>query len=179
MASELLKAYTTTYNHEVGNLTEWDIRVLPNGAIVTTADVDNFTLVELGFDATTKERTCKQLSANTNKAYLIASPERRYIDNEPMVNFYNAIGDRARIVILEISKRFDTSAFTLNTGVTEIVNGLVAHFDVATKKFILSTAGAAHADYATASAQFVVVDSESNLEYTLGKATIRLEVTKA
>lgn len=165
-------------NHAVGNLNNIKIKTVAHGAVVTGADIDNFTLGELGFDAN-GERTVKQLSAKDKKAYLVASPEARYMGEE-LVDFYNAVGEPARIVILEPGyTRFDTSAFTLNTGVSEIKNGLVAHFDITTKKFILSDSASAHTDYAGSSAQFVVVSDEDDLEYSLGKPTVRLEVTKA
>jgi hypothetical protein len=173
--SQLLKAKGT---HEVGNLNSLKVKTVAHGAIVINADIDQFTLGELGFDAN-GERTVKQLSAKDKKAYLVASPEARYMGEE-LVDFYNAVGERARIVVLEPNyTRFDTSAFTLNAGVSAVANGLVAHFDVASKKYILSAAGTPHADYAGSSAQFVVVSDEEDMEYSLGKATIRLEVTKA
>lgn len=175
MSSELLKAYTTTYTHTVGNLNSFKVRTLPYGAKVDTADIDNFTIVELGFN-TDGERICKQLSAKGNKGYLIVAPERRYIEGEPMVNYFNAVGDLARIVFLDEGLRFETSAFTLNTGVTAIKNGLVAHFDVTTKKFIISDSTAAHADYAGSKDKFTVVNDESDECYTIdGKELVRLE----
>lgn len=178
MATRQLQVLTQKGNHEVGNLNNLKVKTVSHGAVIVNADVDNFTLVELGFNAG-GERTAKQLANKANKAYLIASPEARYMGEE-LVDFYNAVGELARIVVLEAGyTRFDTSAFTLNAGVSAVAAGLVAHFDVTTKKFILSSAGAAHADYATSSAQFVVVSSEDNLEYTCGKALVRLEVTKA
>jgi hypothetical protein len=176
MSSEMLKAYTTKYTHAVGNLNAWDIQTLPYGAIVTEAAVDNFTLVEdAGFNSD-GERICKQLSAVTKHGYLVAAPERRYFDGEPMTNFFNAIGDRARLVILQEGKSFDTSAFSLNTGVTAITYGHVAHFDPTTKKFIISDPTSAHADYANAVDKFTVISDESDLEYNCGLATVRLEV---
>ncbi|MNF66338.1 hypothetical protein D3C84_481270 [compost metagenome] len=97
-----------------------------------------------------------------------------------MADFYNAVGERVRVVLLEAGyTRFETSAFSLNAGVTEVVNGQVAHFDVTTKKFIVSAAGSAHADYATSSAQFLVVSNEEDMEYTHGQPMVRLEVIKA
>jgi hypothetical protein len=178
MASRILKALQEVGTHAVGNLNSLKIKTVANGAKVVGADVDNFTLVELGFDGT-GERTAKQLANKANKAYLIASPETRYLGEE-IADFYNAVGERARIVLLEAGyTRFETSAFSLNAGVTEIANGQVAHFDVTTKKFIISAAGTAHADYATSSAQFVVVSNEEDMEYTLGQPMVRLEVAKA
>lgn len=178
MATRQFQALTEKGTHAVGNLSNLKIKTVNYGAIVTGADIDNFSLVELGFNAD-GERTATQLSAITKKAYLIASPEARYMGEE-LVDFYNAVGERARIVILEEGyTRFDTSAFSLNTGVTEVAVGQVAHFDPATKKFIISDAGNPHADYAGSSAQFVVVSNEADMEYSLGAATVRLECTKA
>ncbi|MED1863237.1 hypothetical protein P4V41_07195 [Fictibacillus nanhaiensis] len=178
MATRQQIALQTKGNREVGNLNNLKIKTVNHGAIVTGADIDQFTLGELGFDAN-GERTVKQLAAKGNKAYLVAAPEARYMGEE-LVDFYNAVGERVRVVILEPGyTRFDTSAFTLNAGVSAVANGLVAHFDVASKKYIVSAAGTPHADYATSSAQFVVVSDEKDMDYSLGKATIRLEVSKA
>lgn len=172
MATRQLKVMQERGNHEVGNLNSLKVKTLAHGAIVDTADVDNFTIVELGFN-TDGERICKQLAAVANKSYLIASPEVRNIGGEELVDFYNAVGEHARIVILEEGyTRFDTSAFT---GVP--VNGKVAHFDPATKKFLLHDG--THVDYAGAKAKFLVVSDEDNLEYTCGKALVRLEVLEA
>lgn len=178
MASRILDALKQQGNHEVGNINSWKIRVVPNGAVVVDAPIDNFTLVELGFGEN-GERTCKQLSAVGNKGYLIASVERRYVPGEQMVDCYNAVGERVRIIVLDEGLRFDTSAFSLNTDVTEIKNGQVAHFDPATKKFIISDPTATHADYATARDKFFVVSNEDDLEYTNGKPLVRLEVQPA
>ncbi|MFS0657365.1 hypothetical protein AB1L07_01905 [Niallia alba] len=178
MASRILKALTEVGTHTVGNLNSMKIKTLAHGALVEGADIDNFTLVELGFNAD-GERTAKQLSAIDKKAYLIATPEVRYL-GEAMVDFYNGLGERARIVIFEPGyTRFETSAFTLNTGVSAVAKGQVAHFDPATKKFIISEVGSAHEDYAGSSAKFLVVNSEDDMEYTLGAATVRLEVIEA
>ena len=175
MATEFLKSYGKKYNHEVGNLCSWKLRVLPYGALVEEEPIDNFTLVELGFNKD-GERICKQLSDVKNKGYLIASPERRYLESESMTSFFNDVGERARIVILDEMLRFDTSAFELNSGVTEIKNGLVAHFDPTKKKFIISDSASAHEDYANARDKFLVVSSEDDMEYLCGKETVRLEV---
>lgn len=177
--TESIKALLNLVKHEVGNLNNvGDLKTVHGGAIATE-DIDNFTLVELDFDATTGERTAKSLADKTHKAYLCASPEIRPL-GEPITSFYNATGDRIRPVILEVGyTRFDSSAYTLNTGVTEIKNGLVAHFDVTTKKFIISNPASAHADYATSSAQFVVVSNEDDVLYTDGKALVKFEVAKA
>lgn len=188
MASRILKALQETGNHSVGNLNSLKIKTVANGAIVEGSDIDNFTLCELGFNAD-GERTAKQLSAAGNKSYLVATPETRYL-GEAMADFYNAVGDRARIVILEEGyTRFDTSAFQLDAGdaaatparaaVASIANGQVAHFDPASKKFIISAAATPHPDYAGAKAKFLVVSNEDDMEYTLGQPLVRLEVIEA
>jgi len=175
MATEFLKSYGKKYNHEVGNLCSWKIRVVPYGALIEGEAIDNFTLVEMGFNED-GERTCKQLSDVKNKGYLIASPERRVLESESITSYFNDIGERARLVILDEMIRFDTSAFELNTGVKELKNGLVAHFDPTKKKFIISDIATAHVDYANARDKFLVVSSEDDMEYLCGKETVRLEV---
>ena len=175
MATRQLKVLTEKGNHTVGNLNSLKIRTLAHGAIVEGADIDNFTLVELGFNAD-GERTCKQLSDVTKKSYLIATPEARYMGEE-LVDFYNAVGEYARIVYLDEGLRFETSAFELNTGITEIRNGLVAHFNPTTKKFLIHDG--THVDYANAKAKFLVVSNEEDLEYTNGKELVRFEVLES
>lgn len=177
MASRMLDVFTVQGTHAVGNISSWKIRTLPYGAIVDGASIDNFTWCELGFNAE-GERICKQLSAKATKGYLIAAPERRYITGEQMCDFYNGVGEPARIVLPDLGVRFETSAYTLNTGVTEIVNGLVAHFDVATKKFIISDSTAAHADYATSANQFLVVATDLETDAIDGYSVVRLEIAK-
>jgi hypothetical protein len=171
MASRFLKAMQEVGTHAIGNLNSLKVKTVAHGAKIVDADVDNFTLVELGFDAD-GERTAKQLSAVDKKGYLIAAPETRYL-GEALGDFYNAVGERARIVILEEAyTRFDTSAFTGTPA-----NGKVAHFDPATKKFLIHDG--AHADYANAKAKFLVVSNEDDMEYTQGQALVRLEVIEA
>jgi hypothetical protein len=115
------------------------------------------------------------LAAVGTKTYLIASVERR-LETEELVDFYNADGDRARIVIPETGLRFQSSAYSLNSGVTAVAKGQVAHFDPTSKKYIISAADSAHADYSSANVKLLVVDSEAELEYTCGKAMVRFEV---
>jgi hypothetical protein len=188
MATRQLKVLTEQGTHEIGNLNSLKVKTVAHGAIIEGADVDNFTLVELGFNAD-GERTAKQLSAAGNKAYLIASPEVRNMGEE-LVDFYNAIGDDARIVVLEENyTRFDSSAYSLDPGdaaatparaaVTEVNNGQVAHFDITSKKYIVSASATPHPGYAGSSAKFLVVSNEEDLEYTCGKALVRLEVIEA
>jgi hypothetical protein len=176
MASRALEALKAVGNHATGNLNSLKVKTVAHGALVEGADVDNFTLVELGFNAE-GERTAKQLSDVTKKSYLIASPETRYL-GEAVVDFYNGVGERARIVLLEAGyTRFDSSAFALDATVTAVEKGKVAHFDPASKKFLIHDG--THVDYATASAKFLVVSNEDDLEYTQGQPLVRFEVIEA
>ncbi|AKO91916.1 hypothetical protein BEH_07255 [Priestia filamentosa] len=176
MTTRHMKALTEVGNHEIGNLNSLKVKTVAHGAIVVGADVDNFTLVELGYNAE-GERTCKQLSDVAKKSYLIATPEDRYL-GEQLVDFYNGVGDRARIVVLEAAyTRFDSSAFVLDATAPKVTNGQKAHWDVAAKKFRIHDGS--HVDYATASAKFEVVSNEDDLEYTNGKEQVRFEVIEA
>lgn len=171
MASRQMDALTQKGNREIGNLNSLKVKTVAHGAIVEGGEIDNFLQVELGFNAE-GERTCKVLSDKAKKSYLIATPEARYLGEE-LVDFYNAIGERARIVVQEEGyTRFDTSAFTGTPA-----NGKFAHFDVATKKYIIHDGS--HADYAGSKAKFLVVSNEDDLEYTNGKVLCRLEVIEA
>lgn len=178
MATRQQIALTERGTHAVGNLNSLKIKTVAHGAIVDTADIDNFLLVELAFNGD-GERICKVLSDSTKKGYLIASPEARYMDEE-INDFYNAVGEHARIVILEPGyTRFETSAFDA-TGVSDTVaNGQVAYFDATAKKFKILPAGTADATYTAAKAKFLVVASEDDIEYTLGFPVVRLETVEA
>lgn len=178
MSTRQQAVLTTRGSHSVGNLNSLKIKTVAQGALVTDADIDNFLLVELGFNED-GERTCKVLSDSTKKSYLIASPEIRYMGEE-INDFYNAVGERARIVILEPGyTRFESSAFDA-TGVSNTVaNGQVAYFDTTAKKFKILPANTADETYAAAKAKFLVVASEDDVEYTLGFPTVRFEVAEA
>lgn len=174
MTTRQVQVLKTKGTHEIGNLNSIKIRTLNYGALVSSTPIDNFTLVELGYNSD-GERICNQLADVKNKSYLIASPEDRMLGEE-LVDFFNDIGERARIVFLDEGVRFDTSAFVKNTGVAEIKNGQVAHFDPATKKFLIQDAMSPTADYSNANKKFEVVLSEKDLDYTCGKPLVRLEV---
>lgn len=166
MTTELGRALNDYQKRTVGSLNSWKIRTLPHGA-KCTEDIDNFHLVELGFNEE-GVRTASYLTDVTKKGYLIASPERRYMD-EPMDAFFNGEGEYARIVFLDEGVRFETSAFT-----GEAKYGKVAHYDPTSKKFILHDGE--HEEYANAVDKFLVVNSEDDLSYTQGHPTVRLEV---
>lgn len=174
MATKAFQALTEKDQHTVGNINSSSLYVkdIPNG-VKFKADADNFTLVELAFE--NGERVASPLSAVTKQGYLVASPERRYLD-EDIDAFYVGAGEYGRIIHLDKGIRFETSAFTLNTGVTELAVGLSAHFDPTSKKFIVHDG--THADFATAVNQFVVVAGQEDVRYTLGQPLVKLEVVK-
>lgn len=66
MATRLQKALTEVGNHTTGNLNSLKIKTVAHGAKVTGSDIDNFMLVELGFDAE-GNRTASKLSDKTKK----------------------------------------------------------------------------------------------------------------
>lgn len=174
MASTYLDAITTEGTHGVGSLNGLKVKTLARGAVVSTADVDNFTIVELAGFNDDGEQLCKQLSDTKNKGYIIAAPEQRYL-NEDISHFYNAVGDHVRLVLQEEGyTRFETSTYSKNTGLTTIKQGNVAHFDATTKKYIVSDATSAHADYTTAGNKYVVVADEDECAGNFNQPTIRL-----
>lgn len=176
MASILLQTIKNIgkVKHNVGSLNEWNKKVLNQGAIISGGDLDNFTLVELEFDAD-GNRIAKALSASTKLGYLLASVEE-YLDQygETMSCFYNAVGERGRIVILDVTNRFEASNFEKADAVKEVKNGQKVHYDAAKKKFIISNGVADHADYAAAANTYVVVGSGNSID---GQALIRFEVS--
>ena len=178
MTTAILKAMATEGTHAVGSINVIQVKTLANGAKITGAAVDNWTLVELAGFNEDGERLCKTVTAKDKKGYLVASVEQRFL-GEDIAHFFNDVDEFARLVVLEADyTRFEASNFTLNAGVTEVVNGQVAHFDVATKKFILSALATPHADFATSTYQFEVV---ADLEDTAGnflQPTVRLMCTK-
>jgi hypothetical protein len=183
MSTRLFKAISEKGTHQIGTLnTSWAKQV-PNGAKLTTANVENYTLVEMDGRDADGNKQCKQLSAKANKAYLVTTVEEEQLQNiggiqETYTDFFNEVGEMIRLTRLEVGIRFETSAFSFNAGTSVAIKGLVAHFDVATKKYILSTSGTPHADYASSSAQFEVVDEDTDFGYALEVPTIRLECTK-
>lgn len=183
MASRIMKILTQTGTHGIGTLNTAWAKQVANGAKLTTADVDNYTLVEMDGRDADGNKQCKQLSAKANKAFLVTTVEEEQLQNigiiqETYVDFYNEVGEMVRLTRPEVGVRFETSSWSFNAGVTVAIKGLVAHFDTATKKYILSTSGAPHADYAGSSVQFEVVDEDTDFGYAYAVPTVRLEVTK-
>lgn len=179
MATEILKNITKDGTHAVGSLNSVRVRTLANGAKIIDEPVDNWELVELaGFDEE-GTRECKALTSKDKPAYLVATPEQRFL-GEDIAHFFNDVGEMARLVLLESHyTRFEASNYTLNDGVTEVENGQVAHYDVATKKYIISDASTPHADYATSAFQFEVVADLNDTAGNFLQPTVRFMCTKA
>ncbi len=174
MATRLYDAISQRGNHEIGSLnSKWTVH-MANGAIADE-NIENYTLVETYW--TEGELHCKQLTDVTKKGYLVTTVEEdQLMEGEEYVDFYNAKGEVVRITDVEKQKnsRFETSAFSLNAGVSSIERGFVAHFDPTTKKYIVSNPASVHADYTTAVNKFEVVDEDSDFGYTFDKSTIQL-----
>lgn len=159
--------------HTVGSLNNWRKDVVNLGAIVEGASIDNYCLVELGFNSK-GERTCKALTDQTKKGYLIASVEDYLKEFETMSAFYNGVGDRARVVVQTPSHRFECSNFEKADKAKEIKNGQKAHYDITKKKFVISNGESDHSDLAAAGNVYYVVDCVGN---TLdGQHVVRFEI---
>lgn len=184
MSSTVLNAMNiiATDVHAVGSLNEWHKNVLNLGAKVDAGlEIDNWNLVKLDFNAA-GERICKKLDAHNDAApaYLLAAVEEYMGEYESIKNFFNAEGERVRVVKLEPGMRFECSNFEPSTPGTidsthPYKNGLTAHFDKDNGTFIVNNENI-HGNYATATNQFVVVDAVGN--YLDGQKTMRFEVTK-
>lgn len=175
MASRGLDLLRLEGGYAVGNLNSYWAKPLANGAIVENDKMENFTLVEAYFEDGV--RKCKYLTdaKKSENVYLVTTPERRLPD-EQLKDFYNAKGEMARLHILEKSLRFESSKVTLNTGVTSVKEGFVAHFDPTTKSYIISDPTAAHADYKTAGVKLEVVKVGTELGYEQGITVYRFEI---
>lgn len=180
MASRGFDTIGVRGTHQIGQLNTMWTKHMVNGA-KALENIDNYLLVELSRNADTGELECKTLTDETKKGYLVTTIEEEHLlqtdgFNEEYVDFYNAKDEMVRITDVEAQKntRFETSAFSLNAGVTEAKKGYVAHFDASTKKYIVSNPASAHADYANAVNKFEVVDVDTDLGYAFGVTTIRL-----
>lgn len=173
MATSRFNAYLNPTQHAVGSLVSMDkyIMDVANGAIATQ-EMDNYSLVTLAFDAQ-GERTCTKITAPTDKSYLVAAKEVRFL-NEPLTEFFVGTGERTRIVFLNEGLQIAVSKFTLDATATAITAGLKAHYDVASDSYLIHDG--TQADFATANVKFTVLSNEANLEYTLGVPMVILEV---
>jgi hypothetical protein len=151
-------------NHEVGNLNSKDVRTVPE--VMAGADVDNYTLVELAYDGNGVRKAVPLSDATAKTGYLACAVEILY-DNEPLQEFYVANGEYFRVIHLDKGVRFETSAFSGTP-----VLGQFAHFDPASKKFVLESA-----ESGTAKHTFQIADILTG-EYGFGKDMVRLEERK-
>ena len=187
MASRGYNVISTEGNHEVGSLnTKW-VKHMANGAMATES-IDNYLLVETSRNVD-GELECKALTDATIKGYLVTTVEEEDLlqtdgFSEEYTDFYNAKEEMVRITDVDAQKnaRFETSAFELNadgvtnggTIVTEVKKGQVAHFNPATKKYMISDATDPATAFATAVNTFEVVDPDSDFGYAFEKTTVRL-----
>lgn len=167
--------------HNVGNLntpSPW-VRDIANGTFASE-DMDNWILVETFIEDNVatgrKERYCKPLTDKKNKAYLLYTPEDRVLAIDTFGNFYNGKGDKTRNVHFTDGIRFECSNWTKDATITgEIEIGARAHFDVATKKFIVHDG--THADYADSRYKFEVVNFEEDPQKLIQElALVRFEL---
>lgn len=168
MASTMLNAMKVRGTHNVGSINDWEVvgKLFAGGA-KATVDLDNYIVVSVAYD-TTGEATITPLADKTKKGLLVCAVEQ-VLDQfgEQLCDFYVATGERARVIYQPTGTRFQVSNYSLNAGVTEVKAGLVAHYDPATKKYIISDPASAHADYATAGNKYTVHAVETELEYTI------------
>ena len=158
--------------HNVGSLNNWGKTALNQGA-VAKEKMDNFTLVTLGFNAS-GEREAALLTNNTTKRYLVASPEEYMREYESISSFFNGQGERVRIVTLEPGVRFECSNVDFDQKTNNapasghpLKNGQHAHYDYASKKFMISNhtsaapgGGNMNAGYQNAANKVILVDKD-------------------
>lgn len=166
MSSNLLEALKNLRKnlHNVGSLNNWGHDVINQGAKVIDANIDNFCLVTLGF-STEGERTAKALDNMATKTpYMVATPEDYMEGYETISSFFNAVGERARIVKLETGRRFECSNVDFedkDLATNPLKNGQVVHYNATSKKFIISNkTSSGMGDYGTAGNKFVLVDKD-------------------
>lgn len=173
MASVIVQTLKNLPKHNVGSLNQWTKDLLNQGAIVDTSDMDNYTLGELGFNAKGK-RVVKPLTDQTKKGVLVASVEDWMQEFETMAQFYNAVGEYARIVYQTQNHHFEASNFELANSSKPVKNGQDVHYDITKKKYIISNDTTNHTDYTAAGNKYIVVDIP---DYTLaGLPVIRFEI---
>ena len=181
MASNILDAMKNLRNnlHNVGSLNQWRKKSLNQG-VIADEDMDNFTLVKIEFDPATGERIAKHIANNQEKGVLVASVEDYIQKYETISSFFNEKGEKIRIVATEVGMRFECSNVGFENpdlSLNPIKNGHVAHYDQATKNFIISNVTQLGTpDYQAANNKFVVVDA--NCSPIDGRTVYRFEVTQ-
>ena len=179
MATAILKSRTEDGKHAVGSINSIQVKTLANGARITGAEVDNWTLVELAGFNEDGERLCKAVTAADKMAYLVATPEQRFL-GEDIAHFFNDVDEFARLVLFEAGyTRFEASNYSLGSGVTEVECGQVAHFDPATKKFIILASDTEDTDYVAAKYKFEVVADLNDTAGNFLQPTVRFMCIEA
>ena len=175
MSSRILEAMKNkNVKHGVGNINNWSQALINLGAIVTGSAIDNFEIVELDWNEE-GERICKKLSDTTKKGYLICSVED-YLEEfgEDISDFFNSVGEKARIGIQETGRRFEVSNFKADNNSKEIKNGQKVHYDATEGVYIVSNNTTDNSNYATAGNKYHVVDADAGV--LGGQQLIRLEI---
>lgn len=166
------------------------IRDFANGAFFIE-DVDNFHLVEgalskedfsMDVNGTmvnfggAGELHVKAFDTETNpeKIFLTAGVERRYLPQDGIAQYYNGVGEKARVVYLTVGLQFDVSAYVHATPGTPVEVGDKVFYDKVAKKWTVNPTYDASADPIA----FEVRRTEADVPSTLGQPLIRLVVTK-
>ena len=181
MASNILDVISNLRNnlHNVGNLNNWNKKVLNQGAIALS-DMDNFTLVIPSFNAA-GERVVDHTGGIGVKGWLVATPEDYMKGYETISSFFNATGERVRIVKMNPGLRFECSNIQLenpDTNLHPIRNGSVAYYNARDKKFVICNENPVNGGvgYPLAANQLVLVDKDCvSID---GQPVYRFEVTK-
>lgn len=123
--------------HSVGSVTSYNPPTLfHNGAtVVEDEGVDNFCLVELGFNSTSNEPEVRYAtaSATATNVYVTVTPESVLEEyGEKLSDFYNEKGELATIAYLPSGFTFETSNVT---AVDELKVGAFVVWDSATMAF--------------------------------------------
>lgn len=166
------------------------IRDFANGGFFIE-DVDNFHLVQgelskedfemdvngtmINFEGK-GELHVKGLDDETNpeKIFLTAGVERRYLPQDGIAQYYNGVGEKARVVYLTVGLQFDVSAYEHATPGTAVEVGDKVKYDTATKKWVVDPTYDGSADPVA----FEVRRTEADVPSILGQPLIRLVVTK-
>lgn len=158
MATTIQDALTARGTHEVVFMESINAKTVSYGAVAKTVAMDAGQLAEIISYGTDGAPNMQSLSAVGNVGYLLVPVPPRYMEEE-LSQCYVGIDEPARLYYIEKNyTTFTTTAFTPNAALTipELVRDFVAHYDVATKKYIVSDPGALHAGYAGSRNKFTV-----------------------
>lgn len=165
-------------SHEVGVIASVHWFDIPNGLEVTE-DIDNYTLGEVKVVDGKRVVAKATAETKTEDAVLIAAVERQYVNLAPYAGldaFYNAKGEHAVVVHLTRPLQFETSAFTGDL----VIGDVVAWDGKKFAKFVASSPDLSEGEKTSAPAKFTVVAGKEDVTHTLiaGKETVILEFYK-